>query len=134
MKGLGRQGLERVTRTFRTLAPLRHHYCHTPSRRRVVEWIYSLQVLPSSSGAEGAAPGRSAGFRGGAFMGGPFTAGGSPSSSEYDGGHLAMTYTALAVLVVLKDDLRRIDRIALLEFVRSLQDGLAFTLTGLTLI
>ena len=47
---------------------------------RVIEWIYSLQVLPSSGGAEGAAPGRSAGFRGGSFMGGPFSAGGGPSS------------------------------------------------------
>ena len=47
---------------------------------RIIEWIYSLQVLPSSGGAEGAAPGRSAGFRGGSFMGGPFSAGGGPSS------------------------------------------------------
>jgi uncharacterized membrane protein YgcG len=48
---------------------------------RVIEWIYSLQVLPSSDSAESAAaPGRSAGFRGGSFMGGPFSAGGGPSS------------------------------------------------------
>ena len=90
--------------------------------KRVIEWIYSLQVLPPSGGAEGAAPGRSAGFRGGAFMGGPFCPDGGASSSEYDEGHLAMTYTALAVLVILKDDLRRIDRAALFRFVRSLQD------------
>merc|ERR1719469_318013 len=90
--------------------------------KRVIEWIYSLQVLPPSGGAEGAAPGRSAGFRGGAFMGGPFCPDGGASSSEYDEGYLAMTYTALAVLVILKDDLRRIDRAALFRFVRSLQD------------
>ena len=48
---------------------------------RVIEWIYSLQVLPSSDSAESAAaPGRSAGFRGGSFMGGPYSAGGGPSS------------------------------------------------------
>ena len=69
---------------------------------RIIAWIYSLQVLPSSDSAEGAAPGRSAGFRGGSFMGGPYSAGGAPSSSEYDEGHLAMTYTALAVLVVVR--------------------------------
>ena len=46
---------------------------------RIIAWIYSLQVLPSSDSAEGAAPGRSAGFRGGSFMGGPYSAGGAPS-------------------------------------------------------
>ena len=116
---------------------------------RIIEWVYSLQVLPPADGAEGAAPGRSAGFRGGAFLGGPYSGGGGASSSAYDEGHLAMTYTALAVLVIpkddlqplalsltltltltlhphqviLKDDLRRIDRVALLRFVRSLQDA-----------
>ena len=71
--------------------------------RIIIAWIYSLQVLPSTDSAEGAAPGRSAGFRGGSFMGGPYSAGGAPSSSEYDEGHLAMTYTALAVLVILRN-------------------------------
>jgi len=70
--------------------------------RIIIAWICSLQVLPSTDSAEGAAPGRSAGFRGGSFMGGPYSAGGAPSSSEYDEGHLAMTYTALAVLVVVR--------------------------------
>tara|TARA_B110001452_G_scaffold18928_1_gene15334 strand:+ start:2944 stop:3786 length:843 start_codon:yes stop_codon:yes gene_type:complete len=54
-------------------------------------------------------------------MGGPFEPAGSASSSEYDEGHLAMVYTALAVLLILGDDLSRVNRARMLDFVRSLQ-------------
>jgi len=65
---------------------------------------------------------RRAGFRGGSFLGAPFSNAGAASTSEFDGGHLAMTYTALAILVILGDDLAGVDRAATLAFVRSMQD------------
>ena len=39
----------------------------------------------------------------------------------YDGSHVAMTYTALAMLLILGDDLSRVDKEAVLEGMRSLQ-------------
>ena len=54
-------------------------------------------------------------------MGNVFDTAGSPSTSEYDEGHIAMTYTALAVLIILGDDLSRVDKPRVLDFVRSLQ-------------
>ena len=52
-------------------------------------------------------------------MGNVFDTAGSPSTSEYDEGHIAMTYTALAVLIILGDDLSRVDKPRVLDFVRS---------------
>lgn len=63
------------------------------------EWIWAQQV------------------RGGGFLGSPATA----SSSQGDGGHLAMTYTALLSLAILRDDFKRLDRAALKGLLGSLQ-------------
>lgn len=41
--------------------------------------------------------------------------------SEYNCGHLAMTYTGLATLVILGDDLSRVNRKAVIKGVRALQ-------------
>lgn len=105
--------------------------------RRIISWIYAQQasisayfpsvllhsarptslsnvskVLPTSSGEAG-------GFRGGPFLGGEFA--GRASSSVYDTGHIAMTYTAIALLIILGDNLSSIDRGAVLSLVKSLQ-------------
>jgi geranylgeranyl transferase type-1 subunit beta len=42
-------------------------------------------------------------------------------SSIYEYGHLAMTYTGLASLVILGDDLSRVNRAAIIEGVKALQ-------------
>jgi len=42
-------------------------------------------------------------------------------SKKYQCGHIAMTYTALSSLVILGDDLKRINRHAIIEGVRALQ-------------
>jgi geranylgeranyl transferase type-1 subunit beta len=89
---------------------------------RLIRWVYSLQVS-APAGADDVAPDRKAGFRGAPFLGAAFSATGAASNSVYDGGHLAMTYTALAILVVLGDDLAGVHRDATLAFVRSLQDA-----------
>lgn len=60
-----------------------------------IEWIYSLLVLPDSEGRDN----HGLGFRGGTYI----------ASDAGEGAHLAMTYTALASLIVLGDDLSRLD-------------------------
>jgi hypothetical protein len=72
-------------------------------RRALCEWLYTLQVV---------VPGRphADGFRGGAALGG-----------GYDGGHLAATYSALAILVILGDDLARVDRTGIQHLLARLQ-------------
>ena len=72
-------------------------------RREIIEWLYELQVIEDGRG----------GFRGGTWGAG----------SRYDGPHIAMTYTALAVLVTLGDDLSRVDRDAIFRELKELQQG-----------
>jgi hypothetical protein len=43
------------------------------------------------------------------------------STDQYKWGHLAMTYTCIAVLVILGDDLSRLDRRAIVDGVASVQ-------------
>jgi geranylgeranyl transferase type-1 subunit beta len=43
------------------------------------------------------------------------------TSSLYDSGHLAMTYTALATLKILGDDFSRINKQAIIRALKSLQ-------------
>ena len=42
-------------------------------------------------------------------------------SIPYDGGHVAMTYTALATLLILGDDLSRVNKKAVLSGLKGLQ-------------
>ncbi|KAJ1541626.1 Geranylgeranyl transferase type-1 subunit beta, partial [Cladochytrium tenue] len=55
------------------------------------------------------------GFRGGSLTGVAFDPAGSNEIVPYDSGHLTMTYTALASLIILGDDLSRVDRAAISE-------------------
>ncbi|KAM7285872.1 geranylgeranyl transferase type-1 subunit beta [Ixodes scapularis] len=84
----------------------------------IIEWIYSLQVLPDSKGTNV----HRCGFRGsqanGCCNGDGDSAG---TSHEFDSGHIAMTYTALLTLVILGDDLSRVDKFALLRALKALQ-------------
>jgi geranylgeranyl transferase type-1 subunit beta len=50
----------------------------------------------------------------------------------YECGHLAMTYTGLASLVILGDDLSRVNRTAIIEGVKALQqeDGRLVMIDG----
>lgn len=49
------------------------------------------------------------------------TRGDSDCSTIYECGHLAMTYTGLASLVILGDNLSRVNRSAIIEGVKALQ-------------
>ena len=85
----------------------------------LVAWIYSQQLRKP----EGAPSDWLGGFRGAHLFGGPFEPTGRPASSLYDTGHIAMTYTAIALLHMVGDDLSGIDRAATLRHVRSLQNA-----------
>lgn len=85
-------------------------------REAMVEWIYGLQVTPGGESGGG--------FRGSAWAGAPAPPGaGAPPAHDCDAPHLAMTYTALALLVTLGDDLARVDRAAVLAGVRRCARG-----------
>ncbi|XP_055554565.1 geranylgeranyl transferase type-1 subunit beta isoform X2 [Falco cherrug] len=84
----------------------------------IIEWIYSLQVLPTEDRSNL----NRCGFRGSSYLGMPF----NPSKGlgifhPYDSGHIAMTYTGLSCLVILGDDLSRVNKDAILAGLRALQ-------------
>ncbi|CAM9174022.1 unnamed protein product [Ectocarpus fasciculatus] len=82
---------------------------HEVDREAVVAYVYSLQI---ASGG-----GRSAGFIGSGYLGFPFC----EHAPCRDGGHLAMSYTAIVVLKTLGDDLSRLRRGDLLSDMKKLQ-------------
>ena len=88
------------------------------ARQHVVEWIYNCQVT-----ADRAFSWRHCGFKGGPFIGQPFDPDRSREhfSHDYDHGHIAMTYSALAALRTLGDDLSRVDRSGVVRAIAGLQ-------------
>ncbi|KAK3096764.1 hypothetical protein FSP39_003019 [Pinctada imbricata] len=87
-------------------------------RKDIVEWIYSLQLLPDSTESNLC----QCGFRGSTTLGSSFD---SEKARQFpiplDSGHIAMTYTALASLVILGDDLSRVNKKAIMAGLKSLQ-------------
>jgi geranylgeranyl transferase type-1 subunit beta len=73
-------------------------------RAGYIEWIYAQQY-----------PGKSGGFRGGPFMG-PFD-----ESNIYDSPHITMTYSALLCLLILGDDLQRVNKSKIINSLKTLQ-------------
>ncbi|XP_038072069.1 geranylgeranyl transferase type-1 subunit beta-like [Patiria miniata] len=99
----------------------------------IIDWIYSLQVLPDPNHYEETS--KHCGFRGSSTIGTPYNPSTeSPTQSHpYDWGHIAMTYTGLACLLILGDDLRRVNKPAIVAGLKALQlaDGsFAATLNG----
>ncbi|KAM6965172.1 geranylgeranyl transferase type-1 subunit beta [Aplochiton taeniatus] len=86
-------------------------------KNNMVEWIYSLQVLPTEDQSNS---GR-CGFRGSSHLGLPYTTKGPGVAHPYDSGHIAMTYTGLVCLVMLGDDLSRVNKQACMAGVKALQ-------------
>ncbi|XP_010774448.1 geranylgeranyl transferase type-1 subunit beta [Notothenia coriiceps] len=86
-------------------------------RKTMIEWIYSLQVLPTEDEANISR----CGFRGSSHIGIPYSTKGPGVLHPYDSGHVAMTYTGLCSLVILGDDLSRVDKQACLAGLRALQ-------------
>lgn len=82
-------------------------------KKEIIDWIYGLQVVvpkPPGAGA-GHHNGHQSGFRGATYMGACHDPSCEPHGViPYDGGHLAMSYTALASLAILGDDFSRVRR------------------------
>jgi geranylgeranyl transferase type-1 subunit beta len=83
----------------------------------IIEWLYLNLICPTPGEDPGPEVLRLCGFRGSPAL----RLGTHPPSHQYDHGHVAMTYTALASLVILGDDLARVNRPAVLAGVRALQ-------------
>lgn len=85
-------------------------------QRNICEWIYRLQVLPGKEGDDLDKCG---------FQGSSTLIVSDPDAQncllDYNCGHLAMTYTGLATLIILGDDLSRVNRKAVIQGVRALQ-------------
>ncbi|XP_065911025.1 geranylgeranyl transferase type-1 subunit beta-like [Dysidea avara] len=80
----------------------------------IISWIYAQQVLPSNSQHH---PGY-CGFRGSGFNGASYK---GDVGTIYNYSHIAMTYTALATLITLGDDLSRVDKPAVVKSLKVLQ-------------
>ena len=74
-------------------------------KKEAIEWIYKLQVC-------GAGP--ISGFQASPTL--------PKEATKYQCGHLAMTYTGLAALLILGDDLSRVDKKSLVEGISACQN------------
>ncbi|XP_046400376.1 geranylgeranyl transferase type-1 subunit beta [Ischnura elegans] len=87
-------------------------------KKSIIDWIYGLLVEPKN--AESGQGWERCGFQGSSTFN--FACDGPQDEScPYKSGHLAMTYTGLATLLILGDDLSRVNRKALSAGVRALQ-------------
>lgn len=85
-------------------------------KESICDWIYSLQVLPTKDGNM-----EKCGFQGTNAFSILVDNEIVPCNEKFANGHLAMTYTGLAALVILGDDLSRVNRTAVIRGVRALQ-------------
>ncbi|RUS26239.1 terpenoid cyclases/protein prenyltransferase alpha-alpha toroid [Jimgerdemannia flammicorona] len=85
-----------------------------------VDWIYAQQILPDT--ADPSLNELHCGFRGSSWPGRPFEPNATHTTYQsYDSGNLANTYSALANLILLGDDLSRVNRDAIVNTMRHLQ-------------
>eukprot|EP00164_Ancoracysta_twista_P001725 GFYU01002261.1.p1 GENE.GFYU01002261.1~~GFYU01002261.1.p1 ORF type:complete len:359 (+),score=48.29 GFYU01002261.1:137-1213(+) len=84
-------------------------------KAEIIDWVYAQQLVPKDRSAVG-------GFRGGSFLGVPFDSTCAEREiDQYDQGHIAMTYVALCLLVLLGDDFSRLDRKAVVASLKATQ-------------
>ncbi|KAK3710399.1 hypothetical protein QZH41_012317 [Actinostola sp. cb2023] len=83
----------------------------------IIYWIYSNQVLPTNDGRNKA----KCGFRGSSMTGSNVKVHEPETVCDYECGHIAMTYTALAMLLILGDDLSQVNKKAVAEGLKHLQ-------------
>ncbi|KAI6233171.1 Geranylgeranyl transferase type-1 subunit beta isoform X2 [Aphelenchoides fujianensis] len=85
------------------------------AKKRLIDWIYTLQITSHNE-----VPPESYGFRG-SIQSVRDAATGEERISEYESAHIAQTFSALCCLLMLGDDLQRVDRIAVLSAVKACQ-------------
>jgi len=83
-----------------------------------VDFLYAMQVLPERDGNVDRC-----GFRGGTYVGVPFASLQDVNHQDWplDEGHIAMTYCALVCLLILGDDLSRVNKAGIIGGLRKLQ-------------
>jgi len=88
------------------------------NKYEIIEWIYSNQKLPDTSNIAADTSVMRCGFRGSST-----SACNKPllQGCDYDCSHIAMTYTALASLLILGDDLSRVNKPAVIGALKALQ-------------
>uniref|UniRef100_A0A069DTC3 Geranylgeranyl transferase type-1 subunit beta n=1 Tax=Panstrongylus megistus TaxID=65343 RepID=A0A069DTC3_9HEMI len=89
------------------------------TKKDICNWIYSLEILPSEEDGNN----EKCGFQGSDTFNVLCGENKEPCNKAYANGHLAMTYTGLASLVTLGDDLSRVNRKAVIQGVRALQQN-----------
>ncbi|EFC45377.1 predicted protein [Naegleria gruberi] len=94
-------------------------------KKEIIEWVYSNQIGPDQNESNL----EKCGFRGGNFIGLPIGCYEcchehplSENQIRYDVGHIAMTYTALAILRILGDDFSRVNKKSIIGALKYLQD------------
>uniref|UniRef100_A0A0B6Z0R7 Geranylgeranyl transferase type-1 subunit beta n=1 Tax=Arion vulgaris TaxID=1028688 RepID=A0A0B6Z0R7_9EUPU len=86
----------------------------------IIDWIYSLQVQPSQTGDNYC----QCGFRGCSMLGHSYNIKqASKQSIAHDSSNIAMTYTALVILLILGDNLSKVHKKAVIAGIRSLQQS-----------
>lgn len=84
-------------------------------RNEICDWVYRHQVIPDEKSTY-----KCGGFQGSTTInvinGGP-----DCGTEKYKWGHLAITYTAISILITLGDDLSRLNRKAIIEGVAAVQ-------------
>ncbi|KAI9202945.1 geranylgeranyl transferase type-1 subunit beta-like protein [Polychytrium aggregatum] len=92
------------------------------NKKHWIEWIYAQQIHPDERPElKDQSLGR-CGFRGSPFMGAPHDPHAcSTPFTAYDASHVTMSYTALLTLIILGDDLSRVDRAAVAAGIKALQ-------------
>ncbi len=102
-----------------------------PSKQHIIDWIYNLQIAPHNNSDNNKDNNniefwQHSGFIGGTFLGGDYFQANDTRSSraanENLHGHIAMTYTSIATLLILGDDLSRVKRDAIKVSLSALQD------------
>lgn len=108
----------RVTIAFFAVCGLdvleRLHLLSDEMKKEIIDWVYSYQIVPSESGP------KTGGFVGSSTLN-IANADENCGTHRYKWGHLAMTYTGIAILVTLGDDLSRLNRKAIVEGVAAVQ-------------
>ncbi|KAI9032831.1 terpenoid cyclases/protein prenyltransferase alpha-alpha toroid [Phycomyces nitens] len=86
-----------------------------------IDWIYAQQILPENDDENDSNLGY-CGFRGSSWSGRPFDPNATHSCYQpYDSAHIANTYTALLNLLILGDDLSRVNQKAICRTIKCLQ-------------
>lgn len=76
----------------------------------IIDWVYTHQIVPDDSATR-----KCGGFLGSSSLNVKQVHGIECHTNDYKWGHLAMTYTGIAILITLGDDLSRLNRKAIIE-------------------